>query len=87
MNSAQSLKISKQKNAAGLDSIPPEVWKTEVFNDIILKLCNAVYNGERIDKWSEGCIFPLGPSIKYVRSKTQGFDHPLPHVRTCTLLT
>ena len=53
------LKNLKTKKAAGLDSIPPEVWKTQAFNDIILQLCNAMYNGERINKWSEGCILPF----------------------------
>ena len=53
------LKDLKTKKAAGPDSIPPEVWKTEAFNDIILKLCNAMYNGESIEKWSEGCILPF----------------------------
>ena len=49
----------KTNKAAGPDSIPPEVWKTEAFNDVILKLCNAMYNGEQIYKWSEGCILPF----------------------------
>ena len=34
----------KNKKAAGLDKIPPEVWKTRKFDDILLRHCNAVYN-------------------------------------------
>ena len=53
------IKKTKNKKAAGLDNIPPEVWKTQAFNDILLDLCNAVYNGEMIEKWTEGCILPF----------------------------
>ena len=44
------IKKTKNKKAAGLDNIPREVWKTQVFNDILIDLCNAVYNGETIEK-------------------------------------
>ena len=40
----------KNRNAAGLDEIPPEVWKTKQFDDIQLRYCNAVYNKNTIDK-------------------------------------
>ena len=36
--------------------IPPEVWKTRQFNDILLRHCNAVYNQNMIDIW---CIIPF----------------------------
>ena len=56
---AEVLKKTKNRKAAGLDCIPPEVWKTQKFNDILLQLCNAVYNQNQIDKWTEGCILPF----------------------------
>ena len=40
----------KNRKAAGLDEIPPEVWKTRQFNDILLRQCNAVYNQNLIDR-------------------------------------
>ena len=43
-----------------MDEIPPEVWKTEQFDDILLWHCNAVYNQNPIDRWMKGCI-PLFP--------------------------
>ena len=36
------LRKIKNKKAAGLDEIPPEVWKTREFNNILLWHCNAV---------------------------------------------
>ena len=53
------IKKTKNKKAAGLDNIPPEVWKTQAFNDILIDLCIAVYNGETIEKWTEDCILPF----------------------------
>ena len=52
------LKI-KNRKAAGLDKIPPEVWKTRQFDDILLRHCNAVYNQNPIDRWMKGCILPF----------------------------
>ena len=49
----------KGRKAAGLDDIPPEVWKSGEFNDILLQLCNEVYDQNAIDKWTEGCILPF----------------------------
>ena len=37
------LKRIKSKKPAGLDEIPPEVWKTKRFYYILLRLCHAVY--------------------------------------------
>ena len=51
-------KILKRK-AAGLDEIPPEVWKTKQFDDILLRHCNTVYNQNTIDRWMKGCILPF----------------------------
>ena len=53
------LKKIKNRKAAGLDEIPPEVWKTRQFDDILLRHCNAVYNQNPIDIWMKGCILPF----------------------------
>ena len=49
----------KNMKAAGLDEIPPEVWKTKQFDDILLRHCNAVYDQNTIDRWMKGCILPF----------------------------
>ena len=43
----------------GFDEIPPEVWKTKKFDDILLRHCNAVYNQKTIDRERKGCILPF----------------------------
>ena len=43
------LRKIKNRKAAGLDEIPPEVWKTRQFDDILLRHCNEVYNQNPID--------------------------------------
>ena len=53
------LKKIKNRKAAGLDEIPPEVWKTRKFDDILLRQCNAVYSQNRIERWMKGCILPF----------------------------
>ena len=50
------LRKIKNRKAAGLDEIPPEVLKTRQFDDILLRHCNAVYNQNPIDRWMKGCI-------------------------------
>ena len=65
------LRKIKNWKGAGLDAIPPEVWKTRQFHDILLQHCNAVYNKNPIDRWMKGCILPfhkkgdLGLAKKY----------------------
>ena len=49
----------KNRKAAGLDEIPPEVWKTRQLDDILLRHCNAVYTQNPIDRWIKGCILPF----------------------------
>ena len=51
----------KEKNQSTSDQceIPPEVWKTRQFDDILLRHCNAVYNQNPIDRWMKGCILPF----------------------------
>ena len=53
------LREIKKRKAAGLDEIPPEVWKTRQFEDILLRHCNAVHYQNRIDRWTKGCILPF----------------------------
>ena len=52
------LRKIRNRKAAGLDEIPPEVWKTRQFDDILLRHCIAVYNQNPIDRCMKGCIFP-----------------------------
>ena len=49
--------IIKNRKAAGLGEIPPEVWKTRKFDDLLLRYCNTVYNQNTIERWIKGCIF------------------------------
>ena len=53
------LRKIKNRKAAGLDEISPEVWKTRQFDDMLLRHCNAVYNQNPIDRWMKGCILPF----------------------------
>ena len=53
------LRKIKNRKAAGLDEIPPEVWKTRQFDDILFQHCNAVYNQNPIDRWMKRCILPF----------------------------
>ena len=53
------LRKIKNRKAAGLDEIPPEVWKTRKFDDILLRDCNAVNNQNPIDRWMKRCILPF----------------------------
>ena len=48
------LRKIKNWKTAGLDEIPPEVWKTRQFNDILLRHGNAVYNQNPVDRWMKG---------------------------------
>ena len=53
------LRKIKNRKATGLDKIPPELWKTRQFDDILLRHCNAVYNQNPIDRWMKGCFLPF----------------------------
>jgi hypothetical protein len=33
--------------------------KLEAFDQILLQLCNGVYDGKPIEKWTENCILPF----------------------------
>ena len=63
------LRKIKNRKAAGLDEIPPEVWKTRHFGDILLRHCNAVYNQNPIDRWMKGCILPFPKKGDYGLAK------------------
>ena len=54
------LRKIKNRKAAGLGEIPPEVWNTRQFDDILLRHYNAVYNQNPIDRWMKGCILQKG---------------------------
>ena len=58
------------RKAAGLDEIPPEVWKTRQFDDILLQHCNAVYNQNTRDRWTKGCIlhFPKKGDLRLAKN-------------------
>ena len=51
------LKKNLNKIAASLDVIPPEVWKTRKFNDLLLRYCYTINNQNKIDRWTKGHIF------------------------------
>ena len=51
----------KNRKAAGLDEILPEVWKTREFDDKLFRHCNAVIKtqmdkGVHKHRWTKGCI-------------------------------
>ena len=53
------LRKIKNRKSAGRNEIPPEVWKTRQFDDILLRHYNAVYNQNPIDRWMKGCTLPF----------------------------
>ena len=53
------LNKTKNRKTVGLDDIPLEVWETSHFNNILLQSCNAVYQQQEIQVWTEGCIMPF----------------------------
>ena len=65
----------RSRKAASLNEIPPEIWKTTKFDDLLLWLCNTLYEQNTIERWMKGCILPflkkddLG-STKKKRGKT-----------------
>ena len=64
------LRKIKNRKAAGLDEIPPEVWKTRKFDDILLWHCNAIYNQNPIDRRMKGCIptFPKKGDLRFAKN-------------------
>ena len=53
------LKIIRNRKAAGLDEMPPEVWNARKFDDIFLWLYNTVYKQNTTENWTKGCILPF----------------------------
>ena len=49
----------KNEKAPGLDEIPPEVWKTRSFNDILLETCNATHNQSSTEISTRRYILPF----------------------------
>ena len=49
----------KNKKAASLDEIPPELWKTRKVDDLLVRYWNAVYKLNTIESWAEGYILPF----------------------------
>ena len=49
----------KNRKAAGLDEIPPEVWKTRKFDYSLLRYCNTVFSQNTIERWTKACILPF----------------------------
>ena len=63
------LRKNKIRKAAGLDEIPPEVWKTRQFDDILLRHCNVVYNQNPIDRWMKEWILPFPKMADLILAK------------------
>ena len=65
------LRKVKNRRAAGLEKLPPDVLKTRKFTNILLWRCKATYNQDKIDRWTKGGILPfhkmgdLGLAKKY----------------------
>ncbi len=47
---------TKNRKAASLDEIPPEVWKIRKFNDLLVQYCDTVYKQNTNERWTKGCI-------------------------------
>ena len=61
--------LRKIKNRKAAE-IPPEVWKTREFDDIVLRHSNSVYNQNTIDRCTKGCIisFPKKGDLGIAKS-------------------
>ena len=57
----------KNRKAAGLDEMSPEVWKTRKFNDLLLQYCNTVYNQNTIERWTKSGILTF-PQERWAQS-------------------
>ena len=53
------LRKIKNMKAVGLHEIPPKIWMTREFDDILLQQCNAAYNQNTINRWRKGGILPF----------------------------
>ena len=79
------LRKIKNRKVAGLNEIPPEIWKTRKFDNILLRQCNAVYNQNPIDRWMKGCIlsFPKKgrPRISQELPRYNTYVHSSPDIQ------
>ena len=66
------LRKIKNRKYAGLDEIPPELWNTRQFDDILLRHCNAVYNQNPTDRWKKACILPFTKKGDFGLAKNYG---------------
>ena len=64
------LRKIRNRKAAGQDKIPPEVWRTRQFHDILLRQCNVVYNQNPIGRWMKGCVptFPKKGDLGWAKN-------------------
>ena len=61
----------KIKKTAGLDEIPPEVWKTSRFDDLLLRYCNTIYNQnatERDEQKAVSSFSPLKSDLRFAKN-------------------
>ena len=63
------LRKIKNGKVAGLHEIPPDVWETRQFNNILLQH-SAIYNQNPINKWTKGCIlsFPKKGNLRLAKN-------------------
>ena len=66
----RSIEKIQNRNAYVDNEIPPGVWKTRKFNDILVWLCNVVYKQRTIEEWTNGCILNLSRVTNTYRVKT-----------------
>ena len=49
----------KKRKATSVDELSPEVWKKRKLDDIILRLCNSMYEQNITEKGTNGYILPF----------------------------
>ena len=49
---------TKSRKVAGLDEIPPKIWKTRKYDELLLRFSNAIYKQNTTEKWTKGCPHP-----------------------------
>ena len=59
----------KSREAAGLDEIPPEIYKTRKFDDLLLLYFNAVYKQYTLDRWTKGRILQFTKKVDLSTAK------------------
>ena len=64
------LRKIKTRKTAGLEEIPPDVWKTSEFDDVLLRRCNAIHNKNLTDRWRKGMHLPF-PKEQWPRNSRE----------------